>query len=94
MRRSISIALILDTLYLIATGVLQLFTPFNKQVDPNHIIPVVVFIILLAFHLSLNRKPISKYFKGLKWKWAYVSLGILFVLFGAVVMPLIMIGTK
>ena len=90
MRRGISIALILNTIWLIATGVLQLFPPFNEQVDPNHIIPVVLFIILLSIHLWLNRKPIFKYFKGLGWKWIYIALGIVLILWGVVGVPLTM----
>jgi membrane protease YdiL (CAAX protease family) len=92
MRRGISIALILDVIWLIGTGVLQLLSPFNEEVDPNHIIPVVIFIILLSIHLWLNRKPICKYFTGLGWKWVYIALGIILVLWGVVGVPLMMVN--
>jgi len=92
MRRGISIALILNVIWLIATGVLQLFPPFSNQIDPNHISPVVLFVILLSIHLWLNRKPIFKYFKGLGWKWAFIALGIISILWAVVGVPIIMIG--
>ena len=52
MRRAVSIALILDTLYLMGTGINQIFPPFNKQVDPNHMTPVVIFLIILSILTS------------------------------------------
>ena len=92
MRRAVSIALILDTLYLIGTGINQIFPPFNKQVDPNHITPVAIFLVLLSIHLWLNRKPIVKYFRGLRWKWAYVGFGVFVILWGVVGVPLLMLN--
>ena len=89
MRRGISIALILNVIWLILTGIWQLFPPFNKQVDPHHIIPVVLFIILLTIHLWLNRKPIFKYFKGLGWKWVLIAIWIIGILWVVIGVPII-----
>jgi len=70
--------------------------PFNKgianQFDPSHIVPVVIFLILLPFHLWFNRKPIIKYFKGLGWKWALIAIWIAIILWVVVGLPIAMRG--
>jgi len=88
MRRGIGIALILFGLMMAIAGIWKLFPPSNKVLYPPHIIAAFIFLILLIIHIWLNRKPILRYFSGLGWKWIWVGLGCILVIYYAI-MPLI-----
>lgn len=87
MRRGISIALVLFGLMMAIAGIWKLFPPCNKVLYPPHIFAAFIFLILLIIHIWLNRKPILRYFGGLGWKWIWVGLGFLFVIYYTI-MPL------
>ncbi len=88
MRRGISIAMVIVGIWAIMTGIWQLFPPFNKGIDPLHMIPAFVFGILLVVHVWLNRKPLLRYFRGLGWRWVFIGLGVLGILWAGIVGPL------
>lgn len=89
MRRGVSIAMVIFGILSILTGIWQFLPPFEYGHDPLHIAPAFIFGILVVIHVWLNRKPLVRYFKGLGWRWVFVGLGIILILGGGIVGPLL-----
>ena len=89
MRRVISIAMVIFGFTMVITGILKLFSPFSDMTFPPHIINSFIFGILAVTHAWLNRKPILRYFKGLRWWWILVGLGFLLVIWSVVIVPIL-----
>ena len=88
MRRGISVAMVVFGVWTAVTGIWQVFPPFDTGVEPVHIIPAFCFGVLAVIHVVLNWKPLSRYFRGLGWRWALVGLGVLGILWAAIGVPL------
>jgi hypothetical protein len=88
MRRIVSIILFLTGLFTIITGIWNFFPPFDKSFSPGHAIGACIFGILCVVHVWLNWKSITKYFKGLGWKWLLVAPG-LFAIIIVGIIPLL-----
>jgi hypothetical protein len=91
-RRGISLAMLIFGLQAMLTGIWQLFPPFNKQIDPLHMMPAFIFGILLIIHIWLNRKPLFRYFDRLGWRWVFIVLGAIGIIWAGIIMPLLFIG--
>ncbi len=89
MRRVISIAMVISGLSMVITGIMKLFPPFKAEVYPPHIINSFIFAVLAVTHIWLNRKPVVRYFKGLRWWWILVGLGFLLVIWSVVIAPIL-----
>jgi len=70
MRHAISISMLLSGIWTVLTGITQ----------QHHELPAIIFTILFCIHIYLNRKPLLVYFKGLRWKWLPVGLGMIIIL--------------
>ena len=88
MRRGVSVAMVIFGVWIVVTGIWQVFPPFNTGVEPVHLIPAFCFAVLMIIHVWLNWKPLLRYFKGLGWRWVLIGLGILGILWSAVGMPI------
>ena len=89
MRRGISIAMVIFGLATVITGIQKFFPPFDTIFYPPHIITSCIFGLLAVIHIWLNRKPIVRYFKGLRRWWILVGLGVLLVIWASVIMPIL-----
>ena len=87
MRRVISIAIVIVGLAMAITGIWKLFPPFDARFFPPHVINSFIFSVLVIIHIWLNRKPIIRYFKGLRWWWILVGLGFAAVVWVGAIMP-------
>ncbi len=92
MRRGISVTMVIFGLGAALTGIWQFFPPFNRGIDPPHIIFAFPFGILIILHTWLNRKPVLRYFRRLGWWWVVVSLGFILVIWAGIVMPTLFQG--
>ena len=92
MRRGIGIAMVGFGLSMVTTGIWNLFPPFNTTLFLPQVITSCIFGLLAATHIWLNRKPIVRYFKGLRRWWILVGLGFLLVIWAAVIMPVLYIA--
>jgi hypothetical protein len=90
MRRVISMSMIIIGLWAIATGIWQFFSPYNKGIEPTHIIPAFLFGLLTIAHVWLNRKPVLRYFRGLGFRWIPIGLGDLVVLWASIGLPILL----
>ena len=95
MRRVTSIAMVAFGLGSVMSGGWQLFFLLSGEIFifPPHIVTSALFIIFAAIHMWLNRKPLFRYFKGLRWWW--ILVGVLFginVIWIGVVLPMLIIG--
>ena len=89
MRRGIGIAMAIFIVWSVVTGIWQLFPPYDEGVEPLHIVPAFPLAVLICIHVWLNRKPLVRYFQGLGWKWLWVVLGVLCILWAAIGAPLV-----
>ncbi len=90
MRRGISIAMVIFGLLMLASGITKLFPPFDTTFHPGHVANSFIFTLLVVIHIWLNRKPIIRYFKGLKWWWILVGLGLATVIWIGVGLPILL----
>jgi hypothetical protein len=94
MRRVTSIAMVAFGLGSVLSGGWQLFFLLSGDsfIFPPHIVTSALFVIFAAIHMWLNRKPLFRYFKGLRWWW--ILVGVLFginVIWIGIVLPMLII---
>ena len=89
MRRGISIAMVIFGLIMMVSGISKLFPPFNTTFHPGHVANSAIFVLLVIIHIWLNRKSIVQSFKGLKWGWVLVGLGLAVVVWVGVGLPIL-----
>ena len=89
MRRGISIAMVIFGLAALITGIEKLFPPFNEMTYPPHLINALIFGLLVIIHTWLNWKPVVRYFKGLRWWWALIGLGVVLVIWAGIMVPVL-----
>jgi hypothetical protein len=93
MRRGIAIAMVIFGLATVLTGGWALFFLISRgEIFPPHITSSALFVIFAAIHVGLNRKPLFRYFKRLRWWWILVGLGFIAILWTGIVMPILFIG--
>ena len=78
MRKGITIAMTLLCIWMISTGLTALASP-RIDAPAHHVVAAVLFLIALAIHVWLNRKPLLHYFKNLRWQWVLIGLGIVLI---------------
>ena len=88
MRRVIGIAMVIFGLTTALTGIWNFFPPFNTVFYPPHAINSCVFGLLAAIHIWLNRKPVLRYFKGLRKGWILVGLGFAAIIYAGIILPI------
>ena len=88
MRRVISIAMVIFGLAMVVTGIWKLIAPYNTEFYPPHVINAFIFGVLMFIHIWLNRKPILRYFKKLRWWWILVGLGFAAVVWVGTIGPI------
>ena len=88
MRRGIGIAMVIFGLAMVITGIWNFFPPFNTMFFPPHVINACIFGLLAAVHIWLNRKPVVRHFKRLRWWWILVGLGFAAVIYLGIIMPI------
>ena len=64
-------------IWMISTGIIELASTGTDAA--HHVVTAVLFLIALAIHLWLNRKPFLRYFKNLRWQWVLIGLGIVII---------------
>jgi len=93
MRRTITILLVLFGLNEILSGIKHIpipcFEALSEHFDLGHAICGGIFMILIAIHVWLNRKPLFRYFSNLGWWWLPVGLGFVAVIWGGVVITVL-----
>lgn len=90
MKRGISIAMVVFGLAAALTGIWQFFPPFRTTFYPPHAISACIFGLLVAVHIWLNRKPLIRYFKRLRWWWIPVGLGFAIAIWVGIMMPILL----
>jgi hypothetical protein len=83
--------MVISGLSMVITGILKLFSPFSDMTFPAHIINSFIFAVLAITHVWLNRKPLLRYFKGLRWWWVLVGLGFVLVIWSVVIVPTLIV---
>ena len=91
MRRGISIAMVIFGTGAVLSGIRQFFPPFDTMFDFAHVTLACIFAILTGIHAWLNRRPLLRYFKRLRWWWILVGLGILSIIWGCIVVSTLVI---
>jgi hypothetical protein len=92
MRRGISVAMVIFGLPTVLTGIWQFFPPFNDMFYMPHVTTACIFGLLVGIHIWLNRKPIVRYFKGLGWQWILIGLGVVYIIWIGIAMPILLMG--
>ena len=83
------IAMVLSGLAMVATGIWNIFPPFNTVLFPPHIITSAIFGILAIIHIWLHWKTIKRYFTGLgRWR-ILVGVGYAAVVWLGIVLPIL-----
>ena len=88
MRRGIGIAMVIFGLAAALTGIWNFFPPFKDTFSIPHVIPAFIFGFLAVIHIWLNRRPLLRYFKRLRWWWVLVASGFVYVIWIGIIMPI------
>jgi hypothetical protein len=70
MKKGVDIATILFALWAIISGIVD---------SDIHILVSAIFAILMVIHAFLHKKLLITCFKGLRWKWALIILGLMII---------------
>ena len=78
MRKSITITMTLLCIWMISTGIVALASP-GIDAPAHHVVAAILFLIVMAIHIWLNRKAFLQYYRNLRWQWVYIVLGIVVI---------------